>query len=252
MKRLDKKVAAVTGAASGIGRALALAFADEGACVIALDQANEPLGRLATALGPAHLALSTDVAEEAAVAAAFKTIADRYGRLDVLLNCAGVQLVDADTQVHRLDLEAWRRTLDVNLTGLFLCCKYGLQIMLGERRGSIINCGSPTGMTGRGWRFHAYSASKGGVLALTKAMAAAYGPSGIRVNCLVPGTIRTGMTRAIFDEGGSRTAELTERTALRRLGEPGDLVGAAVFLASDESAYVAGTTLVVDGGLLVT
>jgi NAD(P)-dependent dehydrogenase (short-subunit alcohol dehydrogenase family) len=195
--------------------------------------------------------LSVDVTDETAVKAAFERVDETFGRLDAMFHCAGVQLTDRDAPVDELESATWRATIDVNLTGTFLCCKYAVRSMLRSGGGSIITCGSPTGLTGRGWRYHAYSASKGGVHALSKAMAVAYGPRGIRVNCLVPGTIRTDMTRLALADG-SRAAELEARTALRRIGTPEDLTGAAVYLASDESAYASGGMFVVDGGLMVT
>jgi NAD(P)-dependent dehydrogenase (short-subunit alcohol dehydrogenase family) len=249
--RLEGKVAAVTGATSGIGRAAAIGFAAEGAVVIACGRNPQELERLAAELGPKHLTIQMDVASEPSVAAAFERVRERHGRLDVLYNCAGIQLLAHDSPVDRLELQTWNETLGVNLTGMFLSCKHGVQLMLERGQGSIINCGSPTGISGRGWRYHAYSTSKSGIVGLTKAMAAAYGPRGIRVNVIIPGTVRTGMTEPLFEDG-TRIAELTQRTALRRLGEPEDLVGVAVFLASDESAYATGAMFVVDGGLLVT
>lgn len=250
--QLDGKVVLVTGASAGIGRAAALAFADEGATVVLVARRLAILEELATTMrGSTHVPIAADVTDEADVDAVFSTVRDRLGRLDAQFNCAGVQAVDRDAPVDRLGLEEWQATLTANLTSTFLTCRAGVRLMLEGGRGSIINCGSPTGMTGRGWRYHAYSASKGGIHALTMAMAAAYGPSGIRVNCLVPGTIRTAMTAAALSDG-DRARELASRAALRRIGTPTDLVGACVFLASDASAYVTGSLLRVDGGMTIT
>jgi NAD(P)-dependent dehydrogenase (short-subunit alcohol dehydrogenase family) len=255
--RLLGKVAVVTGAAGGIGGAAAQRFADEGASVVALDkvQAAQASGENADASDENStenmLYLQADVTEESQVAAAFETVREEFGRLDVLYTCAGIQLLDADKQVDNLEMDAWSRTLAVNLTGVYLCCKYAVRMMLERNAGSIINCSSPLAVSGRGWRYHAYSASKGGVHALTKAMAAAYGPRGIRVNAIVPGTVQTAMTAALGVDP-ARIGELTQRAALRRLARPQDIAGAAVFLASDESSYVTGSTYSVDGGLLIT
>jgi NAD(P)-dependent dehydrogenase (short-subunit alcohol dehydrogenase family) len=251
MGRLEGKVAVITGAASGIGRAAAQRFAIEGALVTAVDLSYVALKPLGEEIGEKHLCLAADVSDEDAVREAFSAVQRRFGRLDVLYNCAGVQLLEEDAPVDQLDLQAWTRTLAVNLTGVYLCSKHAVPQMLEQGSGSIINCGSPTGLTGRGWRYHAYSASKGGVMALSRAMAAAYGPRGVRVNCIVPGTIVTGMTNEIA-ANPARAGELVSRTVLGRLGQPEDVSGMAVYLASDESAYATGGTFVVDGGLTIT
>ncbi len=248
--RLLDKVAVVTGAGGGIGGAAAQRFAGEGASVVALDRI-QPGGTTNDGSGKNQLYLQVDVTDESQVAAAFETVRAQYGHLDVLYTCAGIQLLNADKPVDSLDMDAWSRTLAVNLTGVYLCCKYAVRMMLERKAGSIINCSSPLAVSGRGWRYHAYSASKGCVHALTKAMAAAYGPLGIRVNAIVPGTVQTGMTAALAVDP-ARIGELTQRSALRRLGRPDDIAGVAVFLASDESSYVTGSAYAVDGGLLIT
>lgn len=250
--QLDGKVVLVTGASAGIGRAVAVGCADEGASVVLVARGRSALDEVASGMaGEDHLAIAADVTSEPEVDAAFAAVRDRFGRLDAQFNCAGIQAVETDGPIDKLTLDAWQATIVANLTGTFLACRAGVRLMLQAGRGSIVNCGSPTGMSGRGRRYHAYSASKGGIHALTLAMAAAYGPAGIRVNCLVPGTIRTAMTSAALADP-QRAEELTERTALRRIGTPGDLVGAAVFLVSDASAYVTGALLKVDGGLTIT
>jgi NAD(P)-dependent dehydrogenase (short-subunit alcohol dehydrogenase family) len=249
--RLLNKVAAITGAASGLGLAAALAFAAEGAQLALMDANEDALRQVALQLGPPHMAVATDVTSEKIVATSFAAIEESFGRLDVLYNCAGIELVALDAPVHLLDLEAWRRTLDTNLTGTFLTCKHGALSMLRTGSGSIINCGSPAAISGRSSEFHAYSASKGGVHALTRAMAAAYGKSGIRVNCVVPGATRTPMNASLFSNA-TTLERLTARSALGRLGEPEDIAGIAVYLASDESAWTTGATFIVDGGINIT
>jgi NAD(P)-dependent dehydrogenase (short-subunit alcohol dehydrogenase family) len=249
--RLSGKTAAITGAASGVGRAAALAFAAEGATVAIIDRQQDRAAELAEQLGGRHLALAIDVSDEDAVGAAFTTIGQAFDRLDILYNCAGIELIGLDAPIDRLHLDTWHQTLGTNLTGVFLTCKHALRLMLASHSGSIINCGSPTAISGRGSSYHAYSASKGGIHALTRAMAASYGPHGIRVNCVVPGATRTQMTAAMFEDE-AEVQRLAARSFLGRLGEPQDLAGIAIYLASDESSWVTGATFIVDGGIHVS
>jgi NAD(P)-dependent dehydrogenase (short-subunit alcohol dehydrogenase family) len=250
VNRLANKVTVITGAGSGIGRAAARAFVAEGATVGLLDRAAGAVEALARELGPAAFPLVADVTDEASVKRAFDEVQRRAGRLDVLYNCAAIQLLHEDTWVHELDLEVWNRTIAVNLTGVFLCCKYGVALMLRSGGGSIINCGSPTGVTGCGGEWEAYSASKGGVMALTRAMAIAYARQGIRVNNVLPGTTQTALIAPLLADP-RRRAEMEEGEPLGRLGTPEDLVGVAVFLASDESRYATGANFTVDGGICI-
>lgn len=251
MSRLAGKVAVVTGAGSGIGRAAAAAFAAEGAKVGLLDRNAAAVEALSVALGEAAYPLPTDVTSEASVAAAFEEVRRRHGRLDVLATYAAVQLVGEDAPADELELAVWERTLAVNLTGVFLCCKHGLRLMLESGAGgSVINCGSPTGETMCGAGFSAYSASKAGVMGLTRTLAADYAKHGIRVNGIVPGTIETPLTAALTSDPAARAA-LVAGTPLGRLGTPDDLAGVAVFLASDGSRFATGAHFHVDGGISV-
>lgn len=250
MNRLAGKVAIVTGAGSGIGRAAARAFVAEGARVGLLDKNGAAVEELARELGSASFPLVADVSSDADVSAAFAEADRRAGRLDVLYNCAGVELIGQDTRVHDLDLAIWERTLATNLTGVFLCCKYGLRLMLRGGGGSIINCGSPTAITGCGAGSDAYSASKGGVMALTRVLAIDYARDGIRVNSVVPGTIDTPMNAPVLTDPEQRAAMIAGEP-IGRLGTPEDLAGIAVFLASDESSFATGASFVVDGGLCI-
>lgn len=250
MNRLAGKVAIVTGAGSGIGRAAARAYVAEGATVGLLDRNGAAVEELAHDLGAASFPLVADVSSDAGVSAAFAEADRRAGRLDVLYNCAGVELIGQDTRVHELDLAVWERTLAINLTGVFLCCKYGLRLMLRGGGGSIINCGSPTAITGCGAGSDAYSASKGGVMALTRVLAIDYARDGIRVNSIVPGTIDTPMNAPVLTDPEQRAAMIAGEP-IGRLGMPEDLAGIAVFLASDESSFATGAAFVVDGGLCI-
>jgi NAD(P)-dependent dehydrogenase (short-subunit alcohol dehydrogenase family) len=243
-------VTVITGAASGIGRAAAEAFVSEGAVVGLLDRDEAGLARLVAALGSAAFVLQADVADEASVRNAFEEVRRRHGRLDVLYNCAGIQLHGQDSRAHELPLEVWRRTLDVNLTGMFLCCKHGIALMLEGGHGSVINCASPTGLTGCGAGYTAYSSSKGGIFALTRVLAIDYARDGIRVNSVVPGTTQTPLIEALLADPETR-GSLEAGTPLGRLGTPQDLTGIAVFLASDESAFATGATFMVDGGVTI-
>lgn len=250
MDRLTDKIAVITGAGSGIGRAAAWAFVGEGAIVGLLDRNAEAVERLADELGPASFPLVADVAQETAVERAFAAVDRRGGRLDVLYNCAGVEMIGQDTRAHELDLAVWEQTLAINLTGYFLCCKYGLRLMVRGGGGSIINCGSPTALTGCGAGSEAYSASKGGVMAFTRVLAIDYARDGIRVNSVVPGTINTPMNAPVLGDPVQRAA-LIAGEPIGRLGTPEDLAGIAVFLASDESSFATGASFIVDGGLCI-
>lgn len=249
MSRLAGKVAVITGAASGIGRAAARAFVTEGATVGLLDRSAATIEAVAAELGAAAFPLAADVTDEASVSAAFEDVRRRAGRLDVLYTCAGVQLHGRDARAHELDLAVWQQTLTVNLTGVFLCCKHAIPLLL-ESGGSIITCGSPTGLTGCGAGYDAYSASKGGVMALTRALAVDYARDGIRVNTVVPGTTRTPLIDTLLADP-ARRGDLVTAAPLGRLGTPEDLTGIAVYLASDESRYATGATFIVDGGLCI-
>lgn len=242
--KLDGKVALVTGAGNGIGKAIALRFGAEGAAVVVNDvdaAAAEAVAAQIVAQGGQALAHAADVADEAAVNGLFEASLARFGTLDVLVNSAAL----VKTEAHFLEADSawWDRILSVNLRGSFLCAHRAAKIMARKRSGVIINLSS-----GGATRAHrgnaAYDASKGGIEALTRAMALDLGPYGVRVNALVPGSI---------DSKGLPSEEKWARGVnfpLQRMGEVEELAGPAVFLASDDASYITGHCLVVDGGFL--
>jgi NAD(P)-dependent dehydrogenase (short-subunit alcohol dehydrogenase family) len=249
--RLAGKVTVVTGAAVGLGRAVAARFAHEGAMVVAADT-NEADG---TALvkelkkaGREAIFVPTDVSQECAVRRLFESTLAHYQRVDVLYNNAGVLFHDRDAPVHELSLEVWDYIMGVNLRGAFLCAKYAIPSMLKQGGGSIIHLGSPTGLVGCAPKITAYSTSKAGIMGLTRVMAAAYARDQIRVNSIVPGTMDTPMNGYLLSDPTLRE-EYREAVPLGRLGTPEDIEGLAVFLASDESAYCTGGLYMCDGGL---
>jgi 3-oxoacyl-[acyl-carrier protein] reductase len=243
---LDNKNILVTGAGSGIGRSVAERFAREGAAVIFSDRDGQAARDAASAWQNAS-AVTLDISDESSVSAAFDELDVAGTAPDVVVANAGVQLFGQDAKIADLSLEAWQRTIDVNLTGTFLTVKYAVRSMLG-RGGSIILTGSPTGLNGEGQEFTAYSSTKGGIHAMGRAVAAAYAADGIRVNTVVPGYTETPLVNTIRDDPASRAA-ITSRIPLGRPGTPQDVEGIMVYLASDESAFATGAIFRVDGGM---
>lgn len=249
--RLEGKRALVTGAASGIGRATALRFAVEGARVALIDTNAEGLAEVAAEIGSAErdrvAALVADVTDAAAVEHAIGAAVDAFGGLDVIVANAAINFPDQAARVHELELEVWRRTIEVNLTGVFLTCKYALRALLRSGGGSVVCTGSPTGLRGSSPQHGAYSASKAGVMALTRVMAAEYADDGIRVNSIVPGFTETPFVKRALANPEVREA-IVGQIPLRRPAAPDEIASMIVFLASDESSYATGSLFIVDGG----
>ncbi len=247
MSRLEGRVALISGAASGIGAACALRFAQEGARIAGFDiakPAEETWGPIRAA-APETDFREVDVRDEAGIAAAVGAVVERFGRIDVLVNAAGVS--GAGT-VDALDVADWDRVLDINLKGTFLLSKHVLKRMLEQGSGNVINLASIEGLEAIQAQA-AYNASKGGVVLLTRNMAIDYGALGIRVNCLCPGYIETPMTEVLELEALKPIRDqFIKMHMLGRPGRPEEVAAAALFLASDDASFVTGASLVVDGG----
>lgn len=240
----DQRVAIVTAAADGIGAATALAFAAAGYRVALVDIDADGLGRTADAAAPAATAtFLTDVTDEAAVDAMVAGVADRFGRVDALVNVVGGSR--PGKTVLDLPLAEWHTMLALNLTSTFLCCKAALP-HLERRGGAIVNISSGAGI--RGMKANpGYVAAKAGVVGLTKALAIDHGPHGVRVNCIAPGPIRTPLMRR--NRSDDEIAGFGKVSITGRIGEPEEIAAAALWLASDAASYVMGQTLDVDGGV---
>jgi NAD(P)-dependent dehydrogenase (short-subunit alcohol dehydrogenase family) len=248
--RLEGKRALVTGAGSGIGRAASIAFAREGAAVVVADIRREAAEGVAQEIeggGGRAVALAADVADEASCAQMVRTAERALGGLGILFNNAGVVLPE-DNDATDTPLEVWQKTLAVDLTGVFLCCKFGIPALLRAGGGAIVNNASMVALVGSAFPQIAYTAAKGGVVAMTRELAIVYGRRGIRVNAICPGPVRTPMTDAFFDTE-EKWASRRRYMPMGRLGRPEEVAAVALFLASDEAAYVTGAAYAVDGGI---
>ncbi|HEY1523253.1 MAG TPA: SDR family oxidoreductase [Solirubrobacteraceae bacterium] len=237
--RLQDRVCVITGAAGGIGSASADVFAREGARVVGVDLLKHTTG---------ELCLQADVSDEQSVAGIYRRAREEFGRVDVLFNNAGISPVQ-DASVLDTDLEVWEGVQSVNLRSVFLCCKHGIPQLLDGGGGSVINTASFVALMGAATSQIAYTASKGGVLALSRELGVQFARQGVRVNALCPGPIDTPLLRELYARDQEQAARRLVHVPMGRFGRAEEIANAALFLASDESSFVNATAFVVDGGL---
>lgn len=251
MKRLEGKAALITGAGSGMGRLASVVFAREGARIVVTDvveaAGRETLAQV-RATGGEAIFVRTDVAREADVAAAVRAGEGAFGRINVLYNNAGIFPAE-DGAVTDIAEAVWDRVMNVNLKGIFLVCKHGIPALLRAGGGSIVNIASFVALVGCTVPQDAYTASKGGVIALTKSLAVQFGPKGIRTNAICPGPIETPLLTSWLLSNPEAKQVRLNRIPMGRFGRPEDIVHLALYLASDESSWTNGAVMVADGGI---
>ncbi|MBB6172619.1 NAD(P)-dependent dehydrogenase (short-subunit alcohol dehydrogenase family) [Nocardiopsis mwathae] len=246
MQRFEGRVAVITGAGSGIGRATALRLASEGATIVAVDLDREAGDAVAEETGGS--AIAADVTDEEAVKAAFAEVKDVYGRVDVAFNNAGISPPDDDS-ILDTGIDAWRRVQEVNLTSVYLCCKYALPHMREQGRGAIVNTASFVATMGAATSQISYTASKGGVLAMSRELGVQFAREGIRVNALSPGPVNTPLLTELFAKDPERAQRRLVHVPFGRFAEPEEIAAAVAFLASDDASFITASNFLVDGGI---
>jgi NAD(P)-dependent dehydrogenase (short-subunit alcohol dehydrogenase family) len=244
--RLVDKVAVVTGGASGIGRAMCERFAAEGAKVAVADLDRVGGQDLAQTID--GLFVEVDVTSAAAVQAMYEAVAERFGGIDICCNNAGISPPDDDS-ILDTGLEAWQRVQEVNLTSVYLCCKYGIPHLLARGGGSVINTASFVAVMGAATSQISYTASKGGVLAMSRELGVQFARQGVRVNALCPGPVNTPLLQELFASDPERAARRLVHIPMGRFGEAREIAAAAAFLASDDSSFMTASSFLVDGGI---
>lgn len=248
--RIEGRTAVVTGGCSGIGLATVRRFVEEGARVVIGDIDDAAGAALAAELGGPDVVtyVHVDVTSKEEVDALFRTAKDTYGSVDIAFNNAGISPPEDDS-ILDTDLEAWRRVQEVNLTSVYLCCKAALPYMLEQKRGSIINTASFVAVMGAATSQISYSASKGGVLSMSRELGVQFAREGVRVNALCPGPVNTPLLKELFASDAERAARRLVHVPMGRFGEPEEMASAVLFLASDESSFMTANTFLVDGGI---
>ncbi|KQU70650.1 short-chain dehydrogenase [Phycicoccus sp. Root563] len=244
--RLEGKVAVVTGGCSGIGLATVRRFAQEGAKVVIGDLDDDAGEAIAAELGGAYV--HCDVTDPAQVEVLFATAKERFGSVDVAFNNAGISPPDDDS-ILTTGLDAWKRVQEVNLTSVYLCCKAALPYMLEQGRGSIINTASFVAVMGAATSQISYTASKGGVLSMSRELGVQFAREGVRVNALCPGPVNTPLLQELFAKDPERAARRMVHIPVGRFAEPDEIAAAVLFLASDESSFITASQFLVDGGI---
>ena len=244
--RIEGKVAVVTGGCSGIGLATVRRFAAEGAKVVIGDVDDANGSRIAQEIGGVFV--HCDVTNPEQVETLFRTAHETYGSVDIAFNNAGISPPEDDS-ILTTDLDAWRRVQEVNLTSVYLCCKAALPYMLAQKKGSIINTASFVAVMGAATSQISYTASKGGVLSMSRELGVQFARDGVRVNALCPGPVNTPLLQELFASDPERAARRLVHIPVGRFAEPDEMASAVLFLASDESSFITASQFMVDGGI---